>query len=325
MAGSVFDPGYVDPTDPRLAKIGALRGLLDISPVGAVDLLHQVVGGQSPMTMPGVISGLLGVPRTPPPGETIAGLLDALRNYGAGVRERVGLLASDPAEFARRGLLDVVPSKAEADAAKARLLGGDVDPRAYDSYVSKIRNLGGFLGSMNVTPPSIRVFAREAPDFKHRLEILPDGNLRLEAPIPTDRAFLRPWVEGELRRLLTPQYDHYFRFTNNADELALARAGLLRPSMNHADKVREAGLSVARGPHYSAFGYKHGYRLKGTRIGTGSDGEPLLDPRQLVLIDQRMRSADQISREGIKGILDILRSRGLPRDYLSRRLEFVQE
>jgi hypothetical protein len=77
MAGpvSVMDPAYRPPDDARLATIGALRGLLDASPVGAGDLLHQVVGGQSPMTMPGVISGLLGVPKTPPPGETIADLL----------------------------------------------------------------------------------------------------------------------------------------------------------------------------------------------------------------------------------------------------------
>lgn len=258
-------------------------------------------------------------------GRQSGGLLDLMKQYGSGVKQRVGLLADDPAEFTRQALLDVVPNKAEADAAQARIMGGDFDPRAYNSYIDKSRSLGGLLGSMNVMPSSIKVFTKQSPDFKNRLEILPDGSLRVHAPIPSDSVSLRPWVEDELRRRLTPQYDHYFRFTNNADEIALARAGLLRPSMNHVDKVREAGLSVADGPHYSINGYKYGYRLRGDRIGTGSDGEPLLDPKTLLLMDEKMRPAAQIGRDGIRAMIEILKSKGLPADYLSRYLEFVRE
>lgn len=258
-------------------------------------------------------------------GRKSGGLLDLIKQYGSGVKQRVGLLADDPAEFTRQALLDVVPNRTEAQAAQNRIMGGDFDPQAYNSYIGKSQNLGGLLGSMNVMPPAIKIFARQSPDFKRRLEILPDGNLRVYAPVPTDSVSLRPWVEDELRRRLTPQYDHYFRFTNNAEEIALARARLLRPSMNHVDKVREAGLSVADGPHYSVNGYKYGYRLRGDRIGTGSDGEPLLDPQTLILIDEKMRPAEQIGREGIRAMLESLKSKGLPADYLSRYLEFVRE
>jgi hypothetical protein len=72
---SVMDPAYSPPDDRRLATLGMLRGLLDVSPVGAGDLLHQIIDGQSRMTMPGVVGGLLGVPKTPPPGEALSSLL----------------------------------------------------------------------------------------------------------------------------------------------------------------------------------------------------------------------------------------------------------
>lgn len=72
---SVMDPAYVPPDDRRMATLGALRGLLDISPVGAGDLLHNTIAGQSRMTMPGMVAGLLGVPQTPSPGEALSSLL----------------------------------------------------------------------------------------------------------------------------------------------------------------------------------------------------------------------------------------------------------
>ena len=100
-------------------------------------------------------------------GRRSGSLLDLFRRYGAGVRERVGLLADDPAEFARQGLLDVVPNKAEADAARNRIMGGPVDPQAYASYIWKMRDLGGLLGSMKVGPGgSAYGSSRDAPDYR---------------------------------------------------------------------------------------------------------------------------------------------------------------
>lgn len=72
---SVMDPAYEPPDDRRLATLGLLRGLLDVSPVGAGDLLHQVVAGQSRMTMPGMVAGLLGAPQAPSPSESLSSLL----------------------------------------------------------------------------------------------------------------------------------------------------------------------------------------------------------------------------------------------------------
>lgn len=80
----------------------------------------------------------------------MAGLLDLVREYGAGVKERVGLLGRDPMEFARQALLDVVPNEAEYQAAKGRLLGGPSDEQAYQAYLGKIQDMGSFLGSIKV-------------------------------------------------------------------------------------------------------------------------------------------------------------------------------
>lgn len=83
-------------------------------------------------------------------GRQSGGLLDLMKQYGAGVKQRVGLLADDPAEFTRQALLDVVPNRAEAQAAQARLMGGSLDPQAYSGYLGKMQDLGGLLGSIRV-------------------------------------------------------------------------------------------------------------------------------------------------------------------------------
>jgi hypothetical protein len=92
---SVMDPAYSPPDDRRLATLGMLRGLLDVSPVGAGDLLHQIIAGQPRMTMPGVVGGLLGVPKTPPPGEALSSLL--------------GIGGAGPAYETGRALTNAVP------------------------------------------------------------------------------------------------------------------------------------------------------------------------------------------------------------------------
>lgn len=80
----------------------------------------------------------------------MAGLLDLVRQYGAGVKERVGLLGRDPVEYTRQALLDVLPSDAEAKAAKNMLMGGEVDRQAYQKYLAKMQDMGSFLGSIKV-------------------------------------------------------------------------------------------------------------------------------------------------------------------------------
>lgn len=90
---SVMDPAYAPPDDARLATLGTLRGLLDVSPIGLGDLLHQVVAGQSRMTMPGMVGGLLGVPKTPPPGEALSSLLGIGGQGGAYETSRAAINA----------------------------------------------------------------------------------------------------------------------------------------------------------------------------------------------------------------------------------------
>lgn len=82
----------------------------------------------------------------------MAGLLDLLHEYGSGVKRRVGLLASDPVEYTRQALLDVLPSDAEAKAAKNMLMGGEVDRQAYQKYLAKMQDMGSFLGSLKAVP-----------------------------------------------------------------------------------------------------------------------------------------------------------------------------
>lgn len=84
--------------------------------------------------------------------------------------------------------------------------------------------------------------------------------------------------------------DYYWRATNNADEIVLIKSGELWPSTNHADGSTELGLSVT--DHFGyvmSMGYKYGYRVRGTVIGAGSDGEPILKLSSLQPLDPRPR------------------------------------
>lgn len=82
----------------------------------------------------------------------MAGLLDLVRQYGAGVKERVGLLGRDPVEYTRQALLDVLPNDQEAKAAQGLLMGGPVDQPSLQGYLSKIQNMGNFVGSLKAVP-----------------------------------------------------------------------------------------------------------------------------------------------------------------------------
>lgn len=90
-------------------------------------------------------------------GRPSGSLLDLMQQYGASVKQRGSLLASDPAEFTRQGLLDVVPNRAEAQAARARVMGGSLDPQAYSGYLGKMQDLGGLLGSLQVAKPPFEI------------------------------------------------------------------------------------------------------------------------------------------------------------------------
>jgi hypothetical protein len=75
--------------------------------------------------------------------------------------------------------------------------------------------------------------------------------------------------------------DYYWRFTNNKSELALIKSGAIRRSNNFITNELEKGLSVATHSGYSCQGYNYGYKITGTVIDYGSDGEPVLDIKSL--------------------------------------------
>lgn len=84
------------------------------------------------------------------PGGSLTPEFAPVRQYAAGVKQRAGQLVADPAGFARSAALDVLPNEAEANAARAKLMGGSLDPQAYQSYMGKLQDMGNFLGSIRV-------------------------------------------------------------------------------------------------------------------------------------------------------------------------------
>lgn len=131
---------------------------------------------------------------------------------------------------------------------------------------------------------------------------------------------LQDWQEevfDAAREKFGTKYDHYFRFTNNKEELSLAKAGLLNPSKNHRDGFIEKGLSVAYGPEYGIAGYKYGYPVMGRFSAWGSDGEPLLHPESVKVLSDRLLPAMDIVRADKLKQSQLLKAAGLPADYFS--------
>ncbi len=120
-------------------------------------------------------------------------------------------------------------------------------------------------------------------DMEGRLVILYSYMARHEVRYAVDAALYRVMDEGR---------DYYFRATNNAlEHLMLDQVC----STNHLTGQREAGLSVAEHPAYTAMGYRYAYIVAGDVVGRGSDGEPLLaDARALT------KPAPSIPREWLE-------------------------
>jgi hypothetical protein len=75
----------------------------------------------------------------------------------------------------------------------------------------------------------------------------------------------------------------YYRGTNNRDEESWIRQGTIQRSTNHLTGQQEAGLSVSDVSTVGRY-FKHLYALSGREVGTGADGEPLLDIRTVKFI-----------------------------------------
>lgn len=160
-------------------------------------------------------------------------------------------------------------------------------------------------------------FVENPSQYGSSVKILDDGTAVIEKRSSGFESLddFRQKVFEAAREKYGTQYDHYFRFTNNPKELDLAKSGALRPSMNHADGFMEKGLSVADGPHYGAVGYKYGYPVMGRHVGWGSDGEPLIDPKTVNVLSDRLFDSIDLMRKDKEIQEEILKKAGLSIDY----------
>lgn len=134
--------------------------------------------------------------------------------------------------------------------------------------------------------------------------IADDGALEMRVPPgsnpasePNFHSAFRDQIFQFLDKTTKPKYDHYWRFTDNLDELSLLSKGQLRPSFNYADRMAERGLSVATDPHYAVQPYKYGYGIKGEKIGVGSDGEPLLNLKTAEAVTKLLKKSKIVEED----------------------------
>jgi len=285
MAGLLDPQGQMQAT-PRQNRIA---GLLADALYSADQFARKPFGYDNPPAA--VLSDFLAIPQ-------VQRTLDRL-SYGEPLTTGKGqatAIRPDTADAA----LAVAPAVAkwpkQASGLLAAVAGGGVDTGA-----SKAMNItftkGGWRDVIKVSPNGDVQIPMPAftgiPEWRHR-----------------DNAF------DMARDYFAPKYEGYFRFTNNPNEIQIAKAGALRNSINHADNTIESGVSVAQRPHYGIQGYKHGYQLTGDVIGYGSDGEPLLDPKTIRVLSDLMPSAEIVAADR-RAQAEILRNAGLPDDYFN--------
>lgn len=183
----------------------------------------------------------------------------------------------------------------------------------------------GMLGLQRGAVP-IR-FVENNKLYGSEVKILDDGTAVVEKPSGGFETFdrIRDRVLEDAHEKFGNKYDHFFRFTNNKDELALASARNMRNSTNFADNTAEKGLSVADGPHYGIQGYKYGYPLNGKVIGYGSDGEPLLDQATIEVMTRRLASSKDLVQQDKALLAKRLKELGLPADYFDGQVRALNK
>ncbi len=186
-------------------------------------------------------------------------------------------------------------------------------PALNDVIKASGKKLGDLLKFDANGEPIIK-YSTDDGAFRNSLVSAPDGVPKGWHVINGQLVYKPYWYEGrdsllpsdmrdmalrQLNDLISPKYDYFFRATNRKDEPNLVREAKIRASRNHADNTTEEGLSVADAPHYiTHHGYKYGYKIAGREIGTGSDGEPVLDLSSLKVISEAEPAAKHL-KEGI--------------------------
>jgi hypothetical protein len=111
-----------------------------------------------------------------------------------------------------------------------------------------------------------------------KFDIQQDGQCVLYAS-RADATIGRDRLRGHFFRTIDEYFnplppDTYIRCTIRQDDYVHLEKGTHRGSINHATGEAEGGLSVAVRPELPT---PYAYYVKGERVGTGSDGEPLID------------------------------------------------
>lgn len=108
-----------------------------------------------------------------------------------------------------------------------------------------------------------------------------------------EQGFLLAKLSQALYDKFLPSRNYFIRATNNAKEIDLAASGKLKPSYNYRDKYAERGVSAADHFGYAQNGeYKYAYKIRGTVLGKGTDGEVLLDPKTVEVVGGLMTRED---------------------------------
>lgn len=125
---------------------------------------------------------------------------------------------------------------------------------------------------------SVPVLVQIVPDNgKSRFDIV-DGQCVLyttKAMATIGRDSLRNHYFRYIQLYLNPLPENtYVRVSHYAEDYKHLQNGTHRGSINHVTNEQEGGLSVSTKPEFPA---KYAYYVTGKIIGTGTDGEPLLD------------------------------------------------
>lgn len=173
-------------------------------------------------------------------------------------------------------------------------------------------NPAGDVEQGGATPTPAIATLKSAPMFGATVSVEENGRVSIAWPgWGGTGPYLRDKAITAVMNAFKPKLPDgvFWRFTNNKNEASLAAKKELRPSTDHSSNTQEEGLSVTDGAHYSVFGYKYGYQVRGEVIGYGADGEPLLDVETLEPVTKILNSADIVKLDS-KSRIDALKAKG---------------
>lgn len=176
-------------------------------------------------------------------------------------------------------------------------------------------------GGLGPQVPTRVIYDDSADVF--RFGVGEDGHafVRVKPVWKTDKEFVKQRMFRAVDDFLWPYGDDVYMRVGNASDVSHLRAGSHRGSTNHFTGEPEGGLSVAR---RIETGDDLAYLVKGRRVGSGSDSEPLLDPASAQLVGEPL-ATDKMLRKLNSDIEKKARAIGIDPEqlkalYVNRRL-----